>query len=614
MRPLPVKVFEENMFRPSATQTLANGFVIFISICVLLYFGQEILIPIVLAVLLAFLLAPATRMLQKWGINKSISIISVVTFAFLILFGITAAVTTTLTSLAGNLPQYEINLRQKAHSLKIATSGGNTIEKAANVLKDLQTELKPEDSNSRTSTTVVKPIPVEVQQSSFGIFDPVIAVVSMLIHPMTQIGIVILMVVLILFNKEDLRNRLIRLAGTGDLNRTTLALDEAATRLSALFSAQLTINSITGLFIGVALAFIGIPGAVLWGVLTTIFRFVPYVGTLLASVFPIIIAAAIGDGWTMALVTAGIILCTEIFVGQIVEPLFFGKMTGLSPVAIIASSAFWAAIWGPVGLVLATPITIGLLVVGRNIESLNFLDVLLGSEPVLTPDHAFYQRLLAADPIEAVELADGYISENRFDSFLNEVAIPGLLLAQRDVTRGSLRKERQTAIATTFSEMLDESIDEKTISAEGQTKIMLLSAHGALNFAATLAFSALLTLKNIPHQMLPQIAISNGQYPQDEASSYEEICICYLEAPSLAKHNYILKRVNSFAKNTKVISMAWSNPENQPQILKPEDIVANLEIESARESATKNGGMIEPTVLNSKATTSIALTEDEQRR
>ena len=288
MRPLPAKIFSENVFRQAESQNLLNGLVIFLAVCAVLFYGQQILIPIVLAILLTLLLAPCVRALQKVRIPKSAAIISVVCIAFAVLFAMTAVLATNLTNLAGDLPQYESNLREKARSLKFATSGGVTMEKAANVLKDLQTELQQPQQSSLTNYTSNKPIPVEIHETSFGPLDPVISAVTVLIHPMTQLGIVILMVVLILFNREDLRNRLIRLAGTGDINRTTIALDEAGHRLSRLFTTQILINGSTGAFIGIALAVIGIPGAILWGVLTAVMRFVPYIGTLLSSVFPII--------------------------------------------------------------------------------------------------------------------------------------------------------------------------------------------------------------------------------------------------------------------------------------------------------------------------------------
>ena len=228
MRPLPVKVFSEGVIRTAGNQDLVNGLVMFLAVCAILYYGQQILIPIVLAILLSLLLAPCVRVLQKIRVPKSAAIISVVLIAFAVLFAMTAVLATSLTNLAGDLPQYESNLREKARSLKFATSGGDTIEKAANVLKDLQTELQQPQQSSLTNPSN-RPIPVEIREPNFGPLDPVISAVAILIHPLTQLGIVVLMVVLILFNREDLRNRLVRLAGTGDIHRTTIALDEAAT-------------------------------------------------------------------------------------------------------------------------------------------------------------------------------------------------------------------------------------------------------------------------------------------------------------------------------------------------------------------------------------------------
>jgi len=576
MRPLPAKIFGESRLTQPLNQNVVNGLIIFLSICAILYFGQQILIPIVLAILLSFLLSPLVRMLQKARVPKTPAIIGIVLIAFSLLFGVAAVVATTLTNLAGDLPHYESNLRDKARSLKFATSGGDTIEKAANVLQDLQTELQKPDAAAGTAPISVKAIPVEVRQSNFGPLDPVISVVSVLIHPMTQLGIVILMVVLILFNKEDLRNRVIRLLGTGDLNRTTLTLDEAGLRLSKLFTAQIVVNASTGAFIAIALAIIGIPGAILWGVLTAILRFVPYVGTLMSSVFPVIIAIAIGDGWTLAFITAGTVLAVELLVGQILEPIFFGKMTGLSPVAIVASAAFWAALWGPIGLILATPMTIALLVMGRNIESLAFFEVLLGSEDVLTPDHAFYQRMLAADPIEAAELADDFVKEDRIEDYLNTVAIPGLLLADNDQRRGVLSNERQTAIAFTFSELLDEIVGDHGMKDDEAPSVLLVSAPGALNFAATLAFSALLKIKNIPHKMMAQDAISPGKTADDEPSGVQFVCLCFLTSPTDAKLKYLLRRVTALAKDAKTLSIAWAIAPDHGAVQSPANALSIL--------------------------------------
>ena len=574
MRPMPAKIFREDLFKHTSTQHLLNCLVIFLAICAILYFGRDIIIPIIFAVLLSFLLAPCVRALQKLSLPKSFAIVFVVFVAFAVLMGIAAVMATTLTNLAGELPRYESNLRQKAQSLKLATSGGTTVERAANVLQDLRTELQQTDKSATPQITSTKPIAVELHQTSFGPLDPIISVVGVLIHPITQLGIVILMVVLFLFNKEDLRSRLIRLAGTSDLSRTTEAIDEAGVRLGKLFMAQIFVNGTTGVLVGITLAIIGIPGAILWGVLTFVLRFVPYIGSMMAAILPVIIAAAIGDGWNLAFVTAGILITIEVIVGQFVEPLLFGKMTGLSPVAIVASAAFWTALWGPIGLILATPLTIGLLVVGRNIESLGFLEVLLGSESALTPDHALYQRLLASDAIEAAELADAHVKEKRLGEFIVGVAIPSLLLANNDHTRGVLSPERQSTLVHSFSEMLDDLMPDNEKDIDQSVLTVLISPPGVLNFAATLAFSALLKLKAMPHMMLAQDAIAPGKFPLIDMTKTKWVYLCYLIAPSEAKHNYVLRRLAGHLAGAQILGVAWSKADSGMDLQTPQSVLS----------------------------------------
>ena len=595
MRPIAAKIFREDLFKPSSTQHLLNCLVIFLAICAILYYGQEILIPIVIALLLSFLLAPCVRALQKVWLPKSVSIIIVVLIAFGIFVGITTIVATALTNLATELPRYESNLRQKARSLKLFTSGGTSVEKAANVLQDLRTELEKSDKSGTPEIISAKPIPVELRQNSYGPLDPIISVVSILIHPLTQLGIVILMVILFLFNKEDLRTRLIRLTGTGDLNRTTEAIDEAGKRLGKLFKTQISLNAATGALVGTVLAIIGVPGAILWGILTFVLRFVPYIGALMAGILPVIIAAAIGEGWTLAILTAVILMTIELAIGQFIEPLIFGKMTGLSPVAVVASAAFWTALWGPIGLIIATPMTIGLLVVGRNIESMDFLEVLLGNESALTPDHALYQRLLASDPIEAAELADSYVKDKRLDLFITDVAVPSLLLADNDQLRGVLPLERQTSVVHSFSEMLDDLISSPDRDPQQSASIVLISPPGVINFAATLAFSAVLKIKSVPHLMLGQDAIAPGKFPQIDTTNTEWVCLCYLNSPSEAKHNYVLRRLSGHFSSSKVIGVTWLKSDTgmelqttesflslvAPNSLRPDDQTGLLPITSA---------------------------------
>lgn len=233
-------------------------------------------------------------------------------------------------------------------------------------------------------------------------------------------------VVFVLLQREDLRNRLVRLAGSADIQRTTAALDDAGKRLSKLFLTQIAFNGVFGLAIGLGLEFIGVPSAPLWGLIAMIMRFVPYIGALISAVFPLILAAAVGTGWQMLILTAALFVVLELLAGQVLEPLIFGHSSGLSPIAIILSASFWTWLWGPVGLVLATPLTICLVVLGRHVDRLKFLDVMLGDRPPLTPPQLAYQRMLAGDPIEAVEQAHEYLNNSSLENYYDDILLKGL--------------------------------------------------------------------------------------------------------------------------------------------------------------------------------------------
>ena len=252
--------------------------------------------------------------------------------------------------------------------------------------------------------------------------------------------------IFILLQREDLRNRFIKLAGSHDLQKTTAALDDAATRLSRLFLIQLALNTAFGIVIGAGLWIIGIPSPVLWGILAAVLRFVPYIGAVISAVFPLTLAAAVDPGWSMLLWTAALFLVVEPVVGHVIEPLLYGHSTGLSPVAVVASATFWTALWGPVGLVLATPLTICLVVLGRHVERFEFLDVMFGDRPALSPPELFYQRMLAEDPAEAVDKAEEFLKERPLSIYYDEVALPGLKLAQNDIARGALDRAQSEKI------------------------------------------------------------------------------------------------------------------------------------------------------------------------
>ena len=354
-----------------------------------LYFGREVLVPIALAVLMSFVLAPLVRLLQCLYVPRGLAVIVSVLVAFAAVFSLGALMVSQVNQLASDLPGYQSTLREKIQSLRGATGGTGTLERASEVLKSLNKELDKPNINppplagDRAESN--RPIPVEVKQPDPGALQTVVALITPLIHPLTTTGLVIIFVIFILIQRQDLRNRLVRLAGARDLQRTTAAIDDAGQRLSRLFLTQLALNAGFGLVIGAGLWFIGVPSAPLWGMLAMILRFVPYIGAVISAIFPLVLAAAVDPGWTMVIWTAALFLIVEPIVGHVIEPLLYGHSTGLSPVAVVTSATFWTWLWGPIGLILATPLTICLVVLGRHVDRLKFLDVMLGDQPPLSP-------------------------------------------------------------------------------------------------------------------------------------------------------------------------------------------------------------------------------------
>ena len=275
-------------------------------------------------------------------------------------------------------------------------------------------------------------------------FDLARRYLSPVLSPLATLGIVFIVAVFALLQREDLRDRLIRLVGSDDLHRTTVAIDDGGRRLSRYFLTQLSINTMFGIIIGVGLLVIGVPKPVLWGILSALLRFVPYVGSLISAVLPMALAAAVEPGWSMVLWTAALYVVVEGVTGQAVEPMVYGHSTGLSPFSVVVAAIFWSWLWGPIGLILSTPLTLCLVVMGRHVERLEFLDVMLGDRPALTPVESFYQRILAGDADEAQDHAELILKDRSLSTYYDEVALKGLQLAANDAQRGVLDRSNST--------------------------------------------------------------------------------------------------------------------------------------------------------------------------
>ena len=452
---------------PSDARTATlQGLLIGAIVIAALYVGREVLLPLALAILLSFVLTPPLLLLRKIKVPRIVAVAIVVITAFAIIFGLGWMMSREATDLAADLPNYQATLSKKIESFRESTSESGVLKKAGEVLSDLQQQLNaPTDGvpapavGSPAKKPDDKPMPVEIttpEPTGWALYQTIF---STLLPPLATAGIVLLFVIFILLQREDLRDRLIRLFGGSDLQRATSTMTDAATRLSRYFLSQVLINFAYGSLIALALWLIGLPSPIAWGILAGLMRFVPYVGAYIAAALPLLIAAAVDPGWTTFIEVLVLFVVGELIMGQVVEPQVFGRGTGVTPIALITATIFWTWLWGPLGLLLATPMTVVLAVLGRHVEGLGFFDVLLGDTPALTPQQRFYQRALTGDAAEATYHAELCLKDQSLASYLDTVALSGLKLAERDASRGALDEAQSERVADTVKEML-ENLDD----------------------------------------------------------------------------------------------------------------------------------------------------------
>ena len=463
------------IFKSSADSRVAvlQGLMIAALVIGALYIGRDVLLPLVVAILLSFVLSPLLLFLRQLKVPRVLAVIVVVTFAFSIIFALFFVLSQQARELAENLPRYQHALTEKVGSLRKSIQSTGIFEKAGEAFHSLEELTAPEEGSQNQAgrdeglgppqgagaerAEPAKPVLVEVVPAEPRPLEILRDVAGTVLPPLATAGIILLFVIFILLQREDLRDRLIRLAGASDLQRATATMNEAATRLSKYFLRQVLINASFGSFIALGLWLIGVPSPIGWGVLAMVMRFVPYVGSFIAATPPMLLAAVVDPGWTTMLMVGGLFIISEMVMGQVVEPLVYGHGTGLSPIAVIVATVFWTWLWGPLGLLIATPLTVCLAVLGRHVEALSFLEVLLGDAPALTPAQGFYQRALIGDVAEATYHAELSLKQgNPLVDYLDEVALEGLELAQHDFERGSLDLERMQRIDRTVKALMED--------------------------------------------------------------------------------------------------------------------------------------------------------------
>jgi predicted PurR-regulated permease PerM len=535
-----------------------------------LYFARELLVPLALAVLLSFVLAPIAGALRRIGIPRVVGVLAAVLAAVAVIGVLGLVMGRQLSELAGDIPLYQYELNRKLASVN---ASGGLLERAQEMLRGLAdgAEQAAAPTPEPTAANAVRPLPVEVQSPAPKPFELLQSILEPLLLPLATFGIIIVLVIFVLLYREDLRDRLIRLVGAHDLHRTMTAMDDAAFRLSRYFLAQTAMNAAFGVFIAIALFFIGVPQPALWGIVAGLMRFVPFVGTFVAVGFPLLLALAVEPGWTMPLLVLGLFAVSEGLMGHVLEPLVFGHSTGLSPIAIIAAATFWTWLWGPIGLILSVPLTVCLVVLGRHVERFEFLEVALGDRPPLDPPETFYQRTLAGDEDALTEQAETVLRDNRLSAYYDEVALPALALAQADALRGSFAEDRLVAMRARIAalvedleeEVADDLPPEKPLAKPDDEEpppapveppppdalalpgaIICLAGRGPFDEAAAAMLAQVLRKRGFGAVSAPAELLRGGDLTGFAVDSVRQAWLCTVESgASAAAGRYLLRRL-----------------------------------------------------------------------
>jgi predicted PurR-regulated permease PerM len=529
---------------PSPSPTLTGVAAAAVTVAAL-YFGRDILMPLALGVLLAFALAPVASRLRRWRLGRVGSVATTVALAVLALAAVTTVIAVQAIDLAENLPRYEANLRAKIRDVRAAAPGTGLLERTTEVLRGLQEEMAATEETRDTPLGPVArpsgegreeepdPVPVAVVAPDASALDVLRDVGGPLVQPLGTAGLVLVFVVFILLQREDLRDRVIRLAGAADLMRTTEALDDAANRLGRYLLTQLAYNAAYAVPIGLGLWLIGVPNAALWALLGAALRFVPYLGPAIAMAFPTLLAVAADPGWAMPVMTVLLFAVLELISNNAVEPWIYGRSTGLSAFAVVLAAIFWTSLWGPAGLLLATPLTVCLVVLGRHVPQLAFLNVVLGDAPVLPPEARIYQRLIARDPADAVLLAEEAAEEGEAGAVAEELLLPALRLAERDRARGALGDAGSAAVLEGVHAIVDDLAEPAEPVGDG--RVLCVAGRNDLDEAAAVLAADAVRRAGGRADVVPCAAVKTRRLPALDATGVRAVVLSYLD-PAATRH------------------------------------------------------------------------------
>jgi predicted PurR-regulated permease PerM len=545
----------------------------------LLYWLQSVLIPVALAILLTFLLSPLVTLLERRRFPRALAVVLVVMVAFSAIGGIGWMVARQVTSLVDTFPQYEHNLSKKIAALQAGESG--FIDKLARIVQRITRQIEknpPPIDSAKQEEVETHPLPVKVIQEG-GPFQlsRLWSVLGPVLGPFAAIGLAVVLLIFMLIRREDLRDRVISLVGHGRLTLTTKALDEAGERVSQYLLMQLIINGSYGAAVAAGLYFIGIPYALLWGFFAAVFRYIPYLGPWLAALLPIGLSLLVSESWTAPLLVVGLFLTLELFSNMVIEPRLYGHRIGVSETAILIMLAFWTWLWGPIGLILATPLTVCLVLLGKYVPFLKFFDTLLGDQPALEADIGYYQRLLARDVDEASDIAEEHLASHTLEETYDGLLIPALIYSKCDLESDDLDEEDQRFVVESTREIVEElstlrdaaATTEASKSAASEDApasqlipILGCSARDDADEVALLMLKELVDPKRCDVTLTTAALLASEVVARVEETNPALLCIAALPPGGQAHTRLLCLRLHSRFPDLKIIIGRWGLKED----------------------------------------------------
>jgi predicted PurR-regulated permease PerM/methylmalonyl-CoA mutase cobalamin-binding subunit len=566
---------------PAVALSSIWGLLLLAFVVTALYFGRSVFVPIALATLITFLLSRLVTRLERW-IGRIAAVLVTVIAMFTIFAGASWVIGRQVIDLADKLPDYQANIVAKIRSLKLPAGGSLArFSSSVHVLQNelaasgpaLSTDRARSDSSTRTAPPVASPIPVKVIEGRSAIPQLMQETLSAILSPLGTAALVLLLVIFMLLKREDLRGRLIRLVGQGRISTTTRAMEDAGRRVSRYLSTQFLVNTCYGVCVAVGLQFIGVPNAVLWGVLAAVLRFIPYVGPWVGALLPVLLSFAISSSWFTPLMTIALFIVLEAIVSNFIEPWLYGANTGVSPIALIISAVFWTWLWGPIGLVLSTPLTVCLAVIGRHVPRLEFLGTLLSEDQALAPHEEFYHRLLSFSMDSAEEFAAKYVETESLTALYDKVLIPAIAAVEIDAHRGSLTSEQRTSALQRIHEIIDDfsgweasrsdkdeqkSDDLTGVAPPIGSRVLCLPASAYRDELAGEMLAQLLRnqgfeAKNLPARLKDEELIDRTVEIRPEC-----ICVSVLPPTSIAEARHLSAAIHERLGSVTILVGAWS--------------------------------------------------------